>query len=277
MSGIRFTKMQGVGNDFMVVDGLAYPSIDWPALAIRACQRHTGIGADGLLVVDSSDRADVRMRMFNPDGTPDVCGNGMRCVARWAIDHRRAESAKNLTIETLAGIRTAHRPAGSDDWTVEMGAPQFEPAQIPMRADSGPVIDVPITVCEREIRVTAISTGTTHAVVFVDSLPDDDTFFFLSPAIEHHALFPERTSVMWTRLIDSDHSELRILERGAGETWGCGTGACAAAVASILQKRASNPVSVTSKGGILKVDWTSGEEILLTGPAERVFEGVISH
>jgi len=181
-----------------------------------------------------------------------------------------------LTIETLAGIRTARVEAdsGGSVWTVDMGEPRFHTSEIPMLADSERVVDVPVEVDGERLRVTSLSTGTTHSVIFVDALPADDRFFRLSSALEHHALFPERTSVMWARRADSGTVEIRIWERGAGETWGCGTGACAAAVASIIRGIAESPVTVRSKGGSLNVEWSEGEAMRLTGPAEYVFEGV---
>ena len=292
--GLRFTKMQGIGNDFVLVDGFENPGLDWARIAIQTCPRHTGIGADGLLVVVHSDSADVLMRMYNPDGSPDVCGNGMRCVARYVSEKRKTENEilhssipsdpttqlrnepTTLTIETLAGIRTALEVAGSGGtvWTVDMGEPRFRPAAIPMLVDSDRVVDFPVEVLGEQIPLTSLSTGTTHSVILVDELPSDDRFYQLSSALEHHPLFPERTSVMWAHKVHSRTLKLRIWERGAGETWGCGTGACAAAVAAIIHGIAESPVSVQSKGGSLSVDWSQGGPMLLTGPAECVFEGV---
>jgi diaminopimelate epimerase len=292
--------MQGVGNDFVLVDGRAQSRDDWPALAHLMCRRHTGIGADGLLVVDHSDTADILMRMFNPDGTPDVCGNGMRCVARYVTDSRRRTTddekretnsqiaerpnarmperpalPTTLTLETLAGVRTAcvGPESGGTHWSVDMGEPQFDPKQIPMRVDSERVMDFRLAVHGERIPLTALSTGTTHSIVFVDEMPDDEEFIRLSPAIEHHPLFPERTSVMWTQVEDSGGLQIRIWERGAGETWGCGTGSCAAAVAAILHGFVRSPVCVRSKGGELTVEWEAPGPMRLTGPAEYVYTG----
>jgi diaminopimelate epimerase len=287
---IPFVKMQGVGNDFVVLDARALPPLDWPAIAVAACSRHTGIGADGLLVIDRSLTADVLMRMFNPDGTPDVCGNGMRCVARYVADRKvtldpnppttgdsvpKPLTPLSLTIETLAGIRSAVMVEGgfAERWTVDMGEPLFRPTEIPMIADSERVVDYPIEIHGERILITALSMGTTHSVVFVEELPDDDVFLRFSPALENHPLFPQRTSVMWTEVADSGSLRLRIWERGAGETWGCGTGACAAAVAGILHESVRHPVSVQSRGGTLAVEWNPGESVRLTGPADYVYQG----
>ena len=282
MSALPFVKMQGVGNDFVVVDAGAWPEReDWPARAIVLCDRRTGIGGDGLLVVGPSAVADVRMRMFNPDGTEDMCGNGLRCVVRFA--HERGFLGTEGVAETRAGLRRVS-VLGPDTFAADMGAPRFAPADLPMRVDGpGPVLDFPLTLEGGEtLPVSVVSTGTTHTVVFVERLPEDADFFRLSPRIELHPLFPERTSVLWT-LVEGPDSQatvarlrLRIWERGAGETLGCGTGACAAAVLARMQNKASAPeIDVLSRGGTLRVAWAGGADdtILLTGPAEVVYTG----
>lgn len=275
---LRFTKMQGVGNDFVVVDGRQFASVDWSTLALELCDRHTGVGADGLLVLENTHLADIRMRMYNPDGTPDVCGNGLRCLARYAVE-RGIVPSDTLRIATLAGVRTAHirRCCGDaiNAVTVDMSFPRFEPSSIPMRVPSERVVNYPLELDDRRcFTITALSTGSTHTVVFVDSLPDDALFFSASPQIERHPVFPDRTSVMWCRADSANHLTLRIWERGAGETLGCGTGACAAGVASVLRGIAMPgvPVTVASKGGELTVVWREGAPIEMTGPAETVFE-----
>jgi len=268
--------MQGIGNDFIVIDARSMRPLDWAALAREACDRHFGIGADGLLVIESSRIADVAMRMYNPDGTPDVCGNGLRCVARYMLE-KGGESRNTLRIATLAGVRLAelHRtPSGECQVTVDMGKPRFDPADIPMRAQGPMVIDYPLEVDGETFLVTALSTGTAHAILFVEDLPDDNTFYRISPRIEHHPAFPERTSLIWTCVESPSRLRLRIWERAAGETWGCGTGACAAAVAAMLHSFVRRPVTVASRGGELVIDWKGGKTVLMTGPAEYVFEGV---
>ncbi len=275
-SALPFTKMQGVGNDFVVIDAREHPAREWSGLAEEICDRHFGIGADGLLVIDRSHVAAAAMRMFNPDGTPDFCGNGLRCVARYLVDdnRRRTEDGSRhspLTIATLAGVRTA--TVSGEIVTVDMGEPRFAPEDIPMRVSRERVVDYPLNVLGEKLRVTALSTGTTHTVIFVDELPDDDRFLSLGPAIEHHPLFPERTSIMWTKVDGPSSVKMRIWERGAGETWGCGSGACAAAVAAVIHGIDGGPISVHSKGGTLTVDWSEGSPIKMTGPAEFVFTG----
>jgi len=280
MTQIAFTKMQGVGNDFVVVDGRGSSDFDWSALALELCDRKFGVGADGLLVLDESRFADLMMRMYNPDGTPDVCGNGLRCIARYAVE-RGIVRDDTLRVATLAGVRPGliHRDAEGTITavTVGMGQPRFDPPSIPMRVALERVIDYPLELTEDvTLPITALSTGSTHAVTFVESLPDDLTFLALSPLVENHLLFPDRTSLMWCQVEAPSRLRLRIWERGVGETWGCGTGACAAAVAAILHgyAAAGEPVTVLSRGGELRVRWREGEPMEMTGPAEFVFEGV---
>jgi diaminopimelate epimerase len=271
--------MQGVGNDFVVIDGRARGDFDWSAFAIEVCDRKTGIGADGLLVLGETTFADVMMRMYNPDGTPDVCGNGLRCIARYAVE-RGIVRGDTLRIGTLAGVRIAEVHRGSEGAitgvTVGMGQPRLDPLSIPMRVADDPVLDYPLPLPDgTTLLLSALSTGSTHAITFVNELPEDDRFFAISPEVEHHPLFPDRTSLMWCQRESPMQIRMRIWERGAGETWGCGTGACAAGVAAVLHGYAPEdaPIAIDSKGGELLIRWKPGSEIRMTGPAEFVYEG----
>lgn len=271
MAVLPFSKMQGVGNDFVVVAEEAVSSLFLPDLARQLCQRRFAIGADGLLVVGRGSRHAVRMRMFNPDGTEDMCGNGLRCVAKWAVLHGLAADAR-FVVETIDGDKRVELlPDGRV--RAELGEPRLEPLQIPVLATQSPVKDLLVETPGGVVRVTALSTGSTHSVLFVDSLPDDERFLRDSPAIENHPLFPQRTSVLWTVVESPSRLRLRIWERGAGETLACGTGACAAAVAAQLHGLAGEFVDVYSAGGVLQVEWRPGEPIYLTGAAELVYEG----
>jgi len=272
--------MQGVGNDFVVVDGREDGDTDWSVLAVEICDRRTGVGADGLLVLDDTHSADIMMRMYNPDGTPDVCGNGLRCLARYAVEHGIVAS-ETLRIATLAGVRAAqvHRDEAGEitSVTVNMGLPHFDPPTIPMRVPLEQVMDYPLEFEDgSNLMLTALSTGSTHAIAFVESLPEDDLFFAVSPQVEEHPLFPARTSLMWCRIDSPARLRIRIWERGAGETWGCGTGACAAAVAAVMHGYAlpNAPILVRSHGGDLIVRWEPGGSIEMTGPAETIYAGV---
>ncbi len=276
---ILFTKMQGVGNDFIVVDGRGQNARDWTALAVMLCGRHKGVGADGLLILQEAANADFAMQMFNPDGSPDVCGNGLRCIARYASENGIV-TGDTLRIFTFAGVHEAHLVrdglARVEAVRVGMGLPRLAPADIPMLADTDSVIHHPLRLQDGSILpITALSTGSAHAVTFVNSLPDDADFLRISPQVEHHPAFPERVSLMWCVSEGLNRLRMRIWERGAGETWGCGTGACAAGVAAVLQglAQAAQPINVASKGGSLTIRWQQGGPIEMTGPARVVYQG----
>jgi diaminopimelate epimerase len=281
---LPFTKMQGVGNDFILVDAREVGDRDWAALSPSLCHRRLGIGSDGLLIIESAPNADAAMRMFNPDGTEDFCGNGLRCVARfvWKTGKTQGACRTRLSIATVAGLRAAEIHPDATV-TVEMGLPVFDPRAIPVKEsvqafrrsgvqDGGPV-ELCVGVDGEEFELFCLSTGTTHSVVFVEELPDDDRFLRVSPKLEHHPVFPERTSVMWTQVEEPGRLRLRIWERGVGETWGCGSGACAAAVAARCSGLTGDETVVSSKGGELSILWDGEDVIRKTGPAEIVFRG----
>jgi diaminopimelate epimerase len=268
---LLFTKMQGAGNDFIVVQGAEH---DGSRLAPALCDRHFGIGADGLLVALPSEKAAVRMRMFNPDGTEDECGNGLRCLALYAL-RRGLVDTPEFTVETLCGIRSVR----VEDWpgpkatvTTDLGRASLEAADVPARFP-GRAIGVPLEVGGETLTVHSLSTGTAHTVIF--ETPDEARFQRLSPLIEHHPAFPERTSVLWTEVRSRDRARVRIWERGAGETLACGTGAAAVAVAAFVSGRTDPRVQVTSAGGTLTVDVSDSLDLRLTGPAAFVFEGAV--
>ncbi|HEX8549972.1 MAG TPA: diaminopimelate epimerase [Abditibacteriaceae bacterium] len=265
---MQFTKMHGLGNDFVVLDSVATPlDIDFSAFAIASCDRHFGIGGDGLLLLEKSECADVRMRMWNPDGTEDMCGNGLRCVAMLA--HQRCYVSDDFQVETLAGIRSAR--IDGDSVRVSMGAPSWEFNQIPMQAEKFSPHEYDLAINGKNYRASSLSTGSTHTILWCDTLPDDIEFFAVSSQVEVHELFIERTSVLWAHVAKGEIA-LRIWERGVGETLACGTGACAAAVTAMdTQRSARGAVGVKSKGGVLQIEW--GNEIYKTGPAQIAFEG----
>lgn len=284
-----FLKMQAVGNDFVVVEAENWPhSADWCQQALRLCDRKFGIGGDGLLVVERSQIADARMRMFNPDGTEDMCGNGLRCVALLAQKRGLLGQGNAGKIETLDGVRavsvdTLGYPA---QIVAEMAVPLFAAADLPavISGDRENVLDFPLAIDGYGIQtISTVNTGSTHTILWVSELPEDTLFFALSPLIETHPLFPERTSVLWTKVLDSGRSgtvaqlQVRIWERGAGETLGCGTGACAAAILALTQNKVSGEsVSVHSKGGTLHIlSHGIGTPLQMTGPAEIVYTGTI--
>ena len=278
MSSLSFHKMHGAGNDFVLLDGLRAPispHLDISGLAQLLCARHFGVGADGLLSLEPSDVADARMRMWNPDGTSDMCGNGLRCVAQLAHQLKYVEK-NNFSIETIAGIRQIQRLRDGRIRTA-MGVPHFAPAEVPMdAATSAPLVDGTLEIDGTILRnVTALSTGSTHTVIFRDAELSESEFQNLSPQLENHPLFPARTSVMWAVPDGENKFAIRIWERGAGETLACGTGACAVAVAALATGRARGPVKIESRGGELEVEWNEENgEIHLTGRATYVYAGV---
>ena len=280
---MRFTKMQGVGNDFVVVDAAVLPPmVSLPALALQTCDRNFGIGADGLLVVtQNAEDAAFRMRMFNPDGTEDMCGNGLRCVSLWAYRAGWLLDKKAFHVAVKDGFRDVRLLQGSDDgrsavFGVDMGRPHLHSEQIPFDVPAtAQIVEYPLTVGQETYPITAVNTGSTHTVIFGEA-PDEATFERVSPQIEHHPLFPERTSVLWATP-QGDHTiAVRIWERGAGETLGCGTGACAVGVAAVLNglSQAGIPLDIVSKGGTLRITWPDEDaSVDMIGPAHIVYEG----
>ena len=273
---IPFAKMEAVGNDFVVVKEMDIRQGEESALAQEMCSRRFGIGSDGLLVLGASDRADLRVRMFNPDGTEDHCGNGMRCAVLMGLEPLTTGQERDLTLETIAGLKRTrlYWIGGEPSITTDMGEPAFHPSALPMSVDVERVVDYPIEVEGETLPVTVVSTGTTHAVLFAEDAQIAEQFERISPALERHPLFPERTSVLWATLKDSDMIHLRIWERGVGETLGCGTGACAAMIAARLRKAVGNRAMVVSPGGALEVFWPGEGSCTLTGGARVVYRGV---
>jgi len=275
--------MQGVGNDFVVLDAAALPpSLSLTELAIRLCERHLGIGADGLLVISRDvPGAAFQMRMFNPDGTEDMCGNGLRCASLWAFRAGWLNGAKEFVIAVKEGVRAVRMQEVADSgqsaiFGVDMGVPLFEPEALPFCAPAGQrIIQYPLTVGQEAYAITTINTGSTHTVIFGDA-PTEEIFQRVSPLIENHPLFPERTTILWaTRQSDNGFS-VRIWERGAGETLGCGTGACAVGVAAVVNGLCApgRPTDIVSRGGILRITWPGeNQSVDMIGPAHFVFEG----
>jgi diaminopimelate epimerase len=273
---MKFHKMQGAANDFVVIDGRELTQDDWPALAIRACDRRLGVGADGLLVLEPSDGGDdFRMRYHNADGTVgEMCGNGIRCMAKFALDIG-ATDRRELAWETGAGRVTTEVLEYGDGRTVvraDMGPPRFAPAEIPVVASGDEVREAAFSVDGSQLKLTCISMGNPHAVTFVDSVADFP-LERLGPEVEHHTAFPNRTNFEIVEVLDPGHLRMRVWERGVGETMACGTGACAVAVAGRLVRRTNPEVEVEVPGGRLTVAWRPGEHVLLTGPAETSFTG----
>jgi diaminopimelate epimerase len=281
---LRFTKMQGVGNDFVVLDGVGRDIDMTPQLARRIADRHFGIGCDQVLLVQKPQRrdADFRYRIWNGDGGEiEQCGNGARCFARFVRDRGLTEK-NEIRVETLSGL-IAPRLEPDGQVTVDMGAPEFEPARVPFDARGlQPVrggLRWPLEIAGRTIEAAVLSMGNPHAV---QTVPNVDAAPVASegPAIEQHARFPKRVNAGYMQIVDRSRIRLRVWERGAGETLACGTGACAAAVAGMREGLLDATVRVTTRGGDLTIRWAGGENnlncaVLMTGPAVTVFEGEI--
>lgn len=270
---LRFTKMHGLGNDFVVFDGVTQTVALTSAQCRRIADRHFGVGCDQILLVEKPGRADVdfRYRIFNADGGEvEQCGNGARCFVRFVHD-------KGLTTQTAIRVETASGviepellPNGQVK--VNMGAPRFAPADIPFKADAE-ALAYPLTIGQHTIEIAAVSMGNPHAVLRVNDL-DTAPVDTLGPAIESHQRFPQRANAGFMQVLTPHDIRLRVYERGAGETLACGTGACAAAVAGIRQGWVQSPVSVHTRGGDLVIEWAGpGQPVYMTGPAETVFEG----
>ena len=262
---MKFTKMQGTGNDYVYINCFE-ETVERPEeLAVKVSDRHFGIGSDGLILICPSGQADCRMKMFNADGSEsEMCGNGIRCVGKYVYDHHIVEKDE-FDVETKAGIK--HLKVTDEGGkavliTVDMGIPEV----------TGEVSE-PITIDGRSYEFIGISMGNPHAIYYMDEIDGLD-LEAMGPAFETHERFPERTNSEFIQVIDRSHLRMRVWERGSGETWACGTGATASAVASVLSGRTENTVEVELKGGILSITWdrVSGH-VYMTGPAVEVFQG----
>ena len=282
---MNFTKVQGAGNDFVLVETSDLKR-DWSQIARTMCDRHYGIGADGLLLLLSSDIADFKMRIFNPDGSEaEACGNGLRCFAKYVIDRGLVNTgAKEILIETIAGVRRVKVDKGTRKLAriqVSMGAPRFGAKDIPIVLELGreklvditSMINCSVTVEGKKLALDLVSMGNPHAVHFYDQAVDDFPLLQLGPKVEHHRIFPNGANFEVARIIDRQQIEARVWERGVGETLACGSGACAIAVAARLRGYIDNKVNVKLPGGILNVEWDGVGEVFLSGPAEIVFSG----
>ena len=275
---MKFAKMQGAGNDYVYVNCFEETIADPAALARQVSNRNFGIGSDGLILIMPSEVADVRMRMFNSDGSEsEMCGNGIRCVAKYAYDHGLVKKTE-ITAETGAGILTLQLFPNDRDRIervrVNMGRPRLTRGQIPMTGPADEqVVNVALQILDRTFRITCVSMGNPHCVIFVDdaaAFPVDK----YGPVIENHALFPRRTNVEFVQVISSTEVRQRTWERGAGETLACGTGASAVAVAGVLTGRTERAILNHLSGGDLEMEWTEEGSVYMTGPAVQVFEGV---
>ena len=278
---MKFTKLQGSGNDFVLVEA-DEAQRDWSQLAIAMCDRHFGIGADGLLLVSPSKVADFKMRVFDPDGSEArACGNGLRCLAAYAF--RKGRAARQLSVETISGIRRIElqgkdSPKGSI--RVGMGEPRFKASDIPAVIETGKkLVDIksmlgyPVTVEGIDLLLNLVSMGNPHAVYFWRRPVADFPLARLGPMVEHLSIFPDRVNFEVARVVNRKQIEARVWERGVGETLACGSGACAIIVAAQLYGYTGDKADIKLPGGVLGVTWDGAGEVFLSGPAEIIFNG----
>ena len=275
---MKFTKMQGIGNDYVYVNCFEEKVENPGELAVRVSDRHFGIGSDGLILIKPSERADFCMEMYNADGSEGAMGgNGVRCVGKYVYDYGLTEQT-SIRVETKSGIKYLDLTVEEGKVSqvrVNMGAPELSPSGIPVLADGDKVLDAPIMVDGREYRMTCVSMGNPHAVVYLNDVKNLE-IEKIGPMFEMHPCFPDRVNTEFVRVVDGHTLEMRVWERGSGETLACGTGACAVAVASILNGHVSGEVTVKLLGGDLKILWDEQENIVyMTGPAAVVFDGEI--
>ena len=275
---MKFTKMQGIGNDYVYVNCFQ-ETVEHPGeVAKLVSDRHFGIGSDGLILIKPSDVADFEMDMYNSDGSRGaMCGNGIRCVAKYVYDYGLTDKT-SITVNTASGIKYLDltiEDGKAVQIRVNMGAPILEPFKIPVISEKEIVLDEPILADGKEYRITAVSMGNPHAVTYIDDVKGLD-IEKNGPQFEHHPIFPDRVNAEFVKVLDRHTVEMRVWERGAGETLACGTGACAVAVASILNGLTEDEVTVKLLGGDLKIYWDRKENLVyMTGPAEVVFDGEI--
>lgn len=278
---MKFTKMEGCGNDYVYVDGSreSVPAEQKSDLVRRLSDRHFGIGGDGVIFINPSTEADFEMEMYNMDGSrSEMCGNGIRCVGKYVYDHGLTGKT-DITVMSCGKIKYLHLYV--DEVTgkvqtvrVNMGTPILDAAEIPVEAAASPVVNELIRVAGAEYRMTCVSMGNPHAVIFMDRMIDDEAMLRVGPEFENHKRFPRRTNTEFVEVVSRDYVKMRVWERGTGETLACGTGACAVAVACVLNGLTDTKVTVELLGGRLQIEWDRQENIVyMTGPATTVFEG----
>lgn len=279
---LNFIKMHGAGNDYIYVDGMKYQIPDESAVAKKLSDRHFSVGGDGLIIIKKGTKADYEMVMYNADGSRGaMCGNGIRCVAKYLFDEGYTNNEKEFTIESMGAIK--HIKVNVIDGKavsarVDMGKPILNASNIPVNFNGEKCVNQPVTFADREFNMTCVSMGNPHAVMFIDEHPIEfDLNKYGSIAEQDTSLFPDRVNAEFAKIIDRENVEMRVYERGAGETLACGTGACATAVSAILNGYCDNKVTVHLLGGDLLIEWNGNENdsVIMTGPAEYAFTGTV--
>lgn len=273
---MKFTKMQGAGNDYIYINCLEGQPEDPASLSIRLSDRHFGVGGDGIILICPSEKADFKMRMFNADGSEaEMCGNGIRCFGKYVRD-KGLTSKTEVSVETLAGIKTLflHTENGAvRSVRVDMGEPILSPSVIPVSSKLELFVDQPVESLGKTYRMTCVGMGNPHAVTYVEDVASLD-LPAVGPALETHPIFPERANIEFIEPVDSETLKMRVWERGSGETLACGTGACASLVASVLNGKVGRRAKLLLLGGTLEIEWDEKtNRVFMTGPAKFVFEG----
>jgi diaminopimelate epimerase len=272
---MRFVKMHGIGNDYVYVDCFREMVQAPEKLAVQISDRHFGVGGDGLILILPSDKADARMRIFNADGSEaQMCGNGIRCLGKYVYDAGISRKLE-LTVETLAGVLPLQLFVSNGAVAkvkVNMGVPRLRPQEIPMLGDGDRVLGEKLSVEGREFSVTCLSMGNPHCVIYVEDVAQFPVPYY-GPLLEHHPQFPQRTNVEWIEWLNRREIRQRTWERGSGETLACGTGACAATVASVLSGKTERAITVHLLGGDLEIEWGEDNAVSMSGPAVEVFRG----
>jgi len=272
---MKFWKYHGLGNDFIIVNNLDGQTPIDGERAEQLCHRRFGIGADGLMLVEKSDKADIRMIIYNSDGSrPEMCGNGIRCFAKFVYD-KAIVKKEVITVETDAGLMEIEMRIDADKATaaiVNMGQPDFTPARVPVEVNQPQVVNYEIEVEGSKFQITSMLMAVPHTVVFVDSL-EDETVIRIGKLIENARVFPSKTNVNFVKILDRENMILRTWERGAGYTYACGTGACASVAAAVINGLAEEKAKVQLRGGDLIIHWKERGDIYMEGPAAEVFEG----
>lgn len=279
---MKFTKMHGCGNDYIYIDCFKENIINESALAIKLSDRHFGIGGDGVIFIKKGTKADFEMVMYNADGSRGaMCGNGIRCVAKYVYDNQYTDKA-TFSIESMGAVKYIDVTVENGKVKlakVDMGTPILNSQNIPVNSKNEKVISEEVTIADREFNMTCVSMGNPHAVMFIDEHPEDFDLDFYGSKFECNTdIFPDRVNAEFAKIIDRKNIEMRVFERGSGETLACGTGSCATAVAAILNGLADNEVTIHLLGGDLNISWSGNENdsVFMTGPATTVFSGEIN-
>lgn len=276
---MRFTKMQAYGNDYVYIDAINQKIDNLSELAKFVSDRHFAIGSDGMVLICPSEVADFRMRMFNPDGTEgEMCGNALRSMSKYVYDHKLTDKA-NLTIETLGGIQHVElfvENGQAVNIKANIGKPVLDTKKIPVNTELPEFIEQPVQILDKEFKITAVSWGNPHCVMFIDDVANFDVHKYGKEIEYKTELFPNKTNVTFAQVVDRNHIKIREWERGTGETIGCGTGCCTAVTAAVLTNRCDRKVSVEQIGGVLDVEWEAESgNMFMKGPSHTVFEADI--